>query len=259
MSLELDVIIVAHEVFPPFDALLGLFHLAAGQQARHLAAQTCRADYKPLVVGRNLVVVGAGVEIEAFGPGFRHKFDEVAVAGLVFGEHDQVAAGVAFVRTVGHRAFGHIHFAAYDGCEHFGLQLGYLRLDCPDALAFGRFRAALQLFQALFRILDGSLGRLILFVDVVYELLDAVHHAMVGDCHAGHAVGHGFVDNGRDGRLPVKERVLTVDVKVYEFAHCSVSKIAASKVRKKSPSANYPAGILSTTRLFYGGGLTTSV
>ena len=49
-------------------------------------------------------------------------------------------------------------------------------------------------------------------VDVVEELLDAEHVAMVGDGHASHTVGYGFVYQTGNACLPVKDRIVGVDV-----------------------------------------------
>ena len=47
---------------------------------------------------------------------------------------------------------------------------------------------------------------------IVGELLYPVHCAVVGEGHAGHAVGHGFVYYARDGCLAVEHGVLRVYV-----------------------------------------------
>lgn len=83
-----------------------------------------------------------------------------------------MASGVALVYVLMEVLLGHIHLAAEDGLE------GQVRI------------LALE------------------FVDIVEVFLDAEHIAVVGDGQAGHAVGYGLVDKRRDGRLPVKERIL---------------------------------------------------
>ena len=96
-----------------------------------------------------------------------------------------MSADVAAVYVLVEVFFGHVHFASEDGFE--------------GCLAFGEFGVFL--------------------VDVVEELFDAVHVAVVGDGDAGHSVGYGFVNEVVDGGLAVEQGVLCVDVEVDEGLH----------------------------------------
>lgn len=49
---------------------------------------------------------------------------------------------------------------------------------------------------------------LVQFADIIMEFLDSVHVAMVGNCHATHAVGYRFINQCLDGRHAVKNRIL---------------------------------------------------
>ena len=76
--------------------------------------------------------------------------------------------------------------------------------------------AGLGLVGLLFKVLYGTAGLAVFLADVVEEFLDAEHVAVVGEGNAGHAVGHGFVDQGVDRCLAVEHGVLRVDVEVCE-------------------------------------------
>ena len=49
-------------------------------------------------------------------------------------------------------------------------------------------------------------------ITVIEEFLDAKHVAMIGDSHAFHIVGNGFVYEFRDARLSVEYAVIGVNV-----------------------------------------------
>ena len=126
-------------------------------------------------------MVGTRSHIEAIDPGARNEFDEVVIACQILGENNEVPAGLvlfaffdAFVSTS-----GNIHFAAEDGLE--GLQV-ILRSLLVDLLA------------------------------IVIKLFDPIHVAMIGECHSAHSIGNSFIDHAFDGRLPVEQRVLRVNV-----------------------------------------------
>ena len=64
--------------------------------------------------------------------------------------------------------------------------------------------------------------RLALLVDLgaaVGQLLHAIHHAMVGDGHAPHAVPDGLLHEVGYLRLAVKDGVVRMDVQMYEVFH----------------------------------------
>ena len=185
VALQLDVVVVAHQLLPPAHAAVGLVVVAGGQQLGYFAAETGRGDDQALLVGGDGLPVGTGVHVEALGPGLRHQLDKVFVARLVLGQHDKVTADVVPVDMLVQILFGDIHLAAEDGLE------GLL-----------------------------SLGQLaVLFVDGIEKLLDTVHVAVVGDGQAGHAVGYCFVDQGINRGLAVEQRVLRVYVQMYKRLH----------------------------------------
>ena len=160
-------------------------------------------------MGREGGLVGAGMGIESFGPCLADKLYEVVVAALVLRQHYKMPAGVALVHMLVQVFFRHIHLAAYYGLEYFSAQ--GLRFGC------GFCRQCVVTVVACF--LGGFLGFFygifclaVLFLYIVGELLYPVHCAVVGEGHAGHAVGHGFVYYARDGCLAVEHGVLRVYV-----------------------------------------------
>ena len=104
---------------------------------------------------------------------------------------------------------GHVNFAAYDGFEEFvaeslGLGFGFCSGSFVSFLA-GFARGFLCLFY-------GILGLAVFLLYIIGELLYAVHCAVVGKCHAGHAVGYGLVDQTRDCGLAVEYGILRMYV-----------------------------------------------
>ena len=104
-----------------------------------------------------------------------HNLDKVLVTLQVFGQQNQVPALVILVELVEAGVVGDIDLAAEDGLEQllaffaaFGVNLCY----------------------------------------IVVKFLDAEHVAMVGNGHAAHPVGDGFVDECLDRSLAVKDGVL---------------------------------------------------
>ena len=179
VALQLQIVVVAEHALEPLDRLTRLIHLTAHDHLRHLAAQAGRAADDPLMVLLQLTVVGPGVIVHALGPRVRHDLDKVLVPLQVLGQQDQVIAVVSLVDAVMARVVGDIHLAAEDGFE---------------------------LFLALLTPLTVHLAH------IVVELLDAEHVAVVGNCHAPHAVGYSLVNHRFNGRHAVKDRVLRVYV-----------------------------------------------
>ena len=125
--------------------------------------------------------VGAWTVVVAVYPGPRDQFDEVFVPMIVLGQHDKVVAGVVAVllHLVLLTMTGNVHLAAKDGLE------GLLSVFLPVFVDFGT---------------------------IVRKLLNAVHHAVVGDGHTPHTVADGLVHQVVDARLSVENREMGVNV-----------------------------------------------
>ena len=215
VELQLQVVVVAEHAFVPLHGLLSRVKPSDPNHAGHFPAQTGGADDESLVVFFQFDAVGARAHVVAFGPGFGHELDEVVIAFQVFGQHDEVVAAlVGLAIFVEQAAVGHVHLAADDGFEQFpfgfgqtGLAGGYLRLR-----VVGLFLAAFERRDALFEVFDFIFDLAVLLVDVVIKFLHAEHVAVVGQGHAPHAVGYGFVDEALDAGLSVEDGVLAMDV-----------------------------------------------
>ena len=188
VELEFQIVVVAEYALVPLYGLLGFIEPPGEYLPRHLTAQTSRADNQSLVVLLQFVAVGTRMAVKALRPRLRDKFHEVVVALLVLCQHQQVivCAVARCLLLVREMARSDVHLAAHD------------RLEGDEALL---------------------LPLVVHLVHVVQELLDAHHVAMVGNGHARHAVGNGFLDKLRDSRLPIEDRVLRMDVKVNEGGH----------------------------------------
>ena len=185
VALQLDVVVVAPYIMEPLDCFFGSGQIAPVYLLGHFSADAGRADDEAFVVLLQVAVVGAGTHVEAIDPRTRDELDEIVVAREVLGKHDEVPARLVLLPLV-HvfvAATRYVHLAAEDGLE------GFLPFLLPFAV-------------------DGV-------ADVV-ELFDAEHVAVVGESHAAHAVGYGLVHHLLDGGLTVEQRVLRVNVEVYE-------------------------------------------
>ena len=108
-------------------------------------------------------------------------------------------------------------------------------LGKQDEVVIRRIRLALLLLfltggdidltaEDRFEVLAFSSKFVIFFLAVIEELLDAHHIAVIGYGNAAHTVGDGLVNHLGNARLPVKQRVLGVDVKMNEILHTAFEK-----------------------------------
>ena len=127
------------------------------------------------------------MEVETIGPGTGHYLDEVVVTFLILGQQYEVVIGCVqlLALTLLFAAWCHIDLTAYD------------RLKVP--VLFLQF--------------------LIYLVAVVLELLYAHHVAMISHGNAPHTIGYGLVYHLLDVSLAVQQRVLRMDMEMYEFLH----------------------------------------
>ena len=173
MALQLQIVVVAKHAVIPLAGLAGSFDIAFDDLRGHLAGNAGRADNKILMVFLQVGAVGAWTVVVAVYPGPRDQFDEVFVPMIVLGQHDEMIAGVVAVLL-------HLVLLAVAGNVHLATENGLERLEAV------------------------LLPVLIDFGTVVRELLDAVHHAVIGDGHTAHAVFDGLVDQMIDARLSVE-------------------------------------------------------
>lgn len=243
VQLELEVIVVAEDPLVPADRLFGPLHVVGRDGAGHLAGQAGRTADQPLVVFLNLGAVGTRAHVEALGPRLRDDLDQVVVSLEVLGQQDQVVAAlVGLALLVLQAAARHVDLTADDRLEgHLAAQVIHLSLAGRDlGLGIGcLFRSVAQGGKTLL-----ALGGLVLvlaldLLDVVVELLDSEHVAVVGDGDARLPVGHGLVHQTLDAGLTVEDRVLRVYVKVYELGHAGIGCFI---VVKRHPAALGPPG-----------------
>ena len=157
MALQLQVVVVAKHAVIPLHGLTCSGHVAIQYLLGHLAGNAGRAHDESLVIALQVFAVGTRTHVVAVHPRAAYQLDQVLVARVVLGQHDEVVAALVFLAAAQRlRAVArHVHLAAEDGLE--GLQ----------TLLLASFVHAHH--------------------DVV-KLLDAEHVAVVGDGHAAHAV-----------------------------------------------------------------------
>ena len=91
--------------------------------------------------------------------------------------------------------------------------------------------------QQLLQRLDLVVLLVVLLLDVVIKLFDTEHIAVVGNGDAGLAVAHGLVHQPGDGGLSVEDRILRVNVKMYEVEHNKIFPFTKITVIFKKESA----------------------
>ena len=227
VQLQFEIVIVAEDFFVPQDRLLSLFEVVRRDGARHLAGQTGRTADQPLVVLLQLHAVRSRTHVETLGPRFRNDLYQVVIALEVFGQQDQVVAAlVGLSLLVVQPAARHVDLAADDGLES---QLAAQLLQLP--LALGDLRSGVR--RSLRTVFEGgdpglAFGGLVLefaldLLDVVVELLDTEHVAVIRHGDAGLTVVHGLVHEPLDAGLSVENRILGMYVKMYELRHSCVA------------------------------------
>ena len=106
-----------------------------------------------------------------------------------------------------------VHLTAYHGLEvgrdallgNRGFAFGHQFVDTLSAVlvGVGRVGTVAEGVDFLLGLGNGFFCPSFHLVGVVEEVFDAHHVAMVGEGHAAHAVGNGFVDDAGDIGLPV--------------------------------------------------------
>ena len=92
MQLQLEVVILAKEVFVPQYRLLGLLQTLLGNKFRYLATQASRAADKTFVILFELVAVCSRAVIETLCPRLRYDFEQVFVALEILCKENKVVA-----------------------------------------------------------------------------------------------------------------------------------------------------------------------
>ena len=173
VALQLEIVVVAKHPVIPLAGLTRSLYVAMDNLRRHLTGNTGRAHDEVLMIFLQVGTVGTRTIVVAVHPGAGDEFDEVLIAVIVFGQHNEVITRVVAVLL-------HLVLLAVAGNVHLATENGLERLEAV------------------------LLPVLIDFGTVVRELLDAVHHAVIGDGHTAHAVFDGLVDQMIDARLSVE-------------------------------------------------------
>lgn len=162
MALQLEIVVVAKDAVIPLYGFTGTVDVTFQNLGRHLAGDAGGADDQILVIFLKVVTVGARPGVETVYPGVADELDEVLVSMIVLGKDDEVVALIVTFAPVLTLlvVIGDVHLATEDRLE---------------------------------RLLALLLALLVDACTIIGKFLDAVHHAVVGDGHALHAVGNGFV------------------------------------------------------------------
>ena len=98
VGLDLEVVAVLEDVGVPFSRLAGVVVAVVQQVGGHLAGHARRGDDDPLAILGEDFAVDAGLAVESLGIGERGELHQIAVAGEILGEEDEVVV-VALART----------------------------------------------------------------------------------------------------------------------------------------------------------------
>ena len=194
-------------------ALVGLALLVLQPAARHVdLAADDGLEVGHRLQGGDLVAGGRGVESELL-------LHRLHLVGPRFG----LVVGLRIVRRIllfrGQRLQGRLEAGQITG------RVALLR------------QQRLERRQQLLQRLDLVVLLVVLLLDVVVKLLDTEHIAVVGNGDAGLAVAHGLVHQPGDGGLSVEDRILRVNVKMYEIEHNKIFPFTKITVIFKKESA----------------------
>ena len=188
MALQLEIIVIAEDPVIPSGCFLSALDVALENLGRHLAGNTRRADDQILVVFLQVIAVGTRPVIVSVGPGTADELDEILISVVVLCQDDEVIARLVAGLLV----------------LVLLVMVRYIHLTAKDRLE---------------RLQSVGLALLVDTGTIVRELLDAIHHAVVGNGHALHAVLDGFIDQVRHLGLTVKYRIMSMYVQMNEIFH----------------------------------------
>ena len=92
MALKFQIVVVAKHPVIPLDSLAGTSNVTIQNLLGHLAGDTCRADNESFVKLLQVLTVCTGAHIIAIHPRTAYQLNEVLIAFIVLGQHDEVVA-----------------------------------------------------------------------------------------------------------------------------------------------------------------------
>ena len=202
VPLQLQIVVVAKHPVIPLASLPGALQVTVEHFGGHLAGNARRANDKPLMVFLEVGSVGARLVIVAVHPRPAHYLDQILVSLVILGQYNKVVSGrvAILLDLVFLVVVGHIHLASENGLE--------------------RLKPLLDPFF----VHDGT---------IIKKLLDAIHHPMIRDGHAFHAVLDSLVHKIPHLRLAVKHRVMRMYVQMHKIFHVRI-KFIGVKLRLNS-------------------------
>ena len=220
VTLQFEIIVVAKRFFEPHDGFFRALHVAGENLSRNFSPQTGRRYYKSFFELFEIGFVGARFHVKAIDPRATDELNQIVIARFVLGQDHKVPpATVFFGLFVGLGAACAVHFATENGFEiQYALRFVDLFLAFGDQLLV-RFsgvgiHSALVgtvLVRAVVQCRQFGLcgffvfGSRAFFLAHIVEKVFYPHHVtVICERHAAHAVGHGLVNEARDGGLPIE-------------------------------------------------------
>ena len=215
MTLQLQIEITSENAFVPLDCFFRLIQFSLKNLSRNFSGDTSRADNQPFVVFLQLHPVGTGTHIVPLGPSFGYQLYQVVITFFILRQdHQVITALVGLSISIEHASTSHIHFTSEDRLEQF--LFGSLQLFpacfqlCHRIFTF--YLSLLQTGNFLLQILYFTIGLTIFLIDIVKELLNPEHIAMIGYGNTLHTVGYRLIHQTRDRSLAVENRILGMNM-----------------------------------------------
>ena len=235
VALKFEIVVFAESFLEPHDGFLGTLEVAGEDLSWNFSTQTGRRNDESFFELLKIGFVGAWFHVETVDPRAADELNQIVIARFVLGQDHKVPpAAVFFGFLVGFGTTGAVHFATENGFEvqdalrllNFFLTfcnqflVGFAGIGVHSFFVGGILVGAVaQCGQFGFCRLFVLGGTSFLLAHIVEKVFYAHHVAMIGERHSAHAVGHGLVYETRDGGLTVEQRVVGVNVQVYERNH----------------------------------------
>ena len=157
------------------------------------------------------------------------------VSFLILSQHNQVpTALVGFTFFLIHGAARHIHLTTDYRLEQFIFRLRKLCATISKfrVFVFASYLTTFNTGYPFFEVLNLSFRPAILFINVISELLNAEHIAVVSHGYPFHSILHSLVHQRAYAGLTIEKGVLGMNVQMNKILHKYLLSIESIKVQR---------------------------